>query len=211
MKRGILTILSGFSGAGKGTILKAMLKKYDNYCLSVSATTRQPREGEKEGEAYFFKNKEAFERMMMNDELIEYANYVGNYYGTPRQYVMEQLEAGKDVILEIEIQGALNVKKKYPDTLLIFVSPPSARSLKRRLQKRATESSEQIEARLKRAVEEADSMALYDYIIVNDDLDTAIEEMHALIQSQKHKTVYNEELIRNITLDMKKEFLKEAK
>lgn len=211
MKKGILTIISGFSGAGKGTILKELLKRYDNYHLSISATTRAPRDLEKEGEAYFFKTEEEFSRMIMNEEFIEYANYVGNYYGTPKSYVMEKLEAGQDVILEIEMQGALNVKKKYPETMLIFISPPSAISLKERLFKRGTETKAQIEKRLKKAVEEADNMSLYDYIIVNDDLDTAIEQMHFLIQSQKHKIIYNENLIKNITLDMRKEFLREAK
>ena len=114
-KKGILTVVSGFSGAGKGTIMKELLKKYDNYALSISATTRQPREGEVDGREYFFKSREDFENMIAKEELIEYAKYVDNYYGTPRQYVEEQLSNGKDVILEIEIQGALKVKEKFPD------------------------------------------------------------------------------------------------
>ena len=131
-KKGILIVVSGFSGAGKGTLMKKLMQDYDNYALSISATTRQPRVGEEDGREYFFKTKDEFEKMIARDELIEYARYVENYYGTPKQYVMEQLEAGKDVILEIEIQGALKVKEKYPDTLLMFVTPPSAQELKDR-------------------------------------------------------------------------------
>ena len=132
-EKGILIVVSGFSGSGKGTIMRELLKKYDNYALSVSATTRAPRPGEEEGREYFFKSTEEFEKMIAKDELIEYARYVDNYYGTPRVYVEEQLEAGKDVVLEIEIQGALKVKEKFPDTLLLFVTPPSAQELRSRL------------------------------------------------------------------------------
>ena len=125
-EKGILIVVSGFSGSGKGTIMKELLKQYDNYALSISATTRNPRPGEEDGREYFFKTVEDFEKMIAKEELIEYARYVDNYYGTPRAYVEEQLEAGKDVILEIEIQGALKVKEKFPDTLLLFVTPPSS-------------------------------------------------------------------------------------
>ena len=125
-KKGLLIVVSGFSGSGKGTIMKQLLKKYEEqYALSVSATTRQPRPGEVDGREYFFRTTEQFEEMIGQDALIEYAQYVGNYYGTPKAYVEQQLAAGKDVILEIEIQGALKVKKKFPDTLLLFVTPPS--------------------------------------------------------------------------------------
>ena len=132
-EKGILIVVSGFSGSGKGTIMKELLKQYDNYALSISATTRNPRPGEEDGREYFFKTVEDFEKMIAKEELIEYARYVDNYYGTPRAYVEEQLEAGKDVILEIEIQGALKVKENFPDTLLLFVTPPSAEELKSRL------------------------------------------------------------------------------
>ena len=141
-KEGILIVVSGFSGAGKGTIMKALLERYDNYALSISATTRNPRPGEEEGKAYFFKTTEEFEKMIAKDDLIEYAMYVGNYYGTPKAYVEEQLCAGKDVILEIEIQGALKVKEKFPNTLLLFVTPPSAEELRKRLEGRGTETQE---------------------------------------------------------------------
>ena len=157
-EKGILIVVSGFSGSGKGTIMRELLKKYDNYALSVSATTRVPRPGEEEGREYFFKSTEEFEKMIAKDELIEYARYVDNYYGTPRVYVEEQLEAGKDVVLEIEIQGALKVKEKFPDTLLLFVTPPSAQELRSRLVGRGTETMDVIEYRMSRAKEEAEGM-----------------------------------------------------
>ena len=154
-QRGILIVVSGFSGAGKGTLMKELMKRYEEtYALSVSATTRNPREGDVDGREYFFKTTEEFEKMIAKEELIEYARYVENYYGTPRTYVEQQLEAGKDVILEIEIQGALKVKERFPDTLLLFVTPPSAKELRRRLVGRGTETMEVIESRLARAVEE---------------------------------------------------------
>ena len=152
-QEGILIVVSGFSGSGKGTIMKELLQRYDNYALSISATTRQPREGEVDGREYFFKTREEFEKMIAKDELIEYAKYVNNYYGTPKAYVQEQLHAGKDVILEIEIQGALKVKEKFPETLLLFVTPPTASELKKRLVGRGTESMELIEQRMLRACE----------------------------------------------------------
>ena len=126
-QQGILVVVSGFSGAGKGTLMKELLKRYDNYALSVSATTRQPREGEKDGEDYFFVNREYFQQMIEEGRLVEYAQYVNHYYGTPRDYVEKKMAEGKDVILEIEIQGALKVKKRFPDALLIFVTPPRDR------------------------------------------------------------------------------------
>ena len=137
-QQGILVVVSGFSGAGKGTLMKELLKRYDNYALSVSATTRQPREGEKDGEDYFFVNREYFQQMIEEGRLVEYAQYVNHYYGTPRDYVEKKMAEGKDVILEIEIQGALKVKKRFPDALLIFVTPPSAGELRRRLVGRGT-------------------------------------------------------------------------
>ena len=124
--QGILVVVSGFSGAGKGTLMKELLKQYDNYALSVSATTRQPREGEKDGEDYFFVTKELFQQMIEENQLVEYAQYVNHYYGTPREYVEKKMAEGKDVILEIEIQGALKVKKRFPDALLLFITPPNA-------------------------------------------------------------------------------------
>ncbi|MDE6184297.1 MAG: guanylate kinase, partial [Lachnospiraceae bacterium] len=163
-QKGILIVVSGFSGAGKGTLMKQLVHTYDNYALSVSMTTRSPRPGEEEGKEYFFVSREAFEGKIAQDGLIEYASYCENYYGTPREYVEKQLERGKDVILEIEIQGALKIKKKFPTALLMFVMPPNAAELKRRLEGRGTESREIIEKRLRRASEEAEGIEQYDYI-----------------------------------------------
>lgn len=191
-EKGILAVVSGFSGAGKGTLMRELLGRYpDQYALSISATTRKPRAGEEHGREYFFVSAGEFEAMIREEALIEYACYVGNYYGTPRSYVEEQMEAGRDVILEIEIQGALKVKERFPDTLLLFVTPPDAQELERRLRGRGTETEEVIRERLKRAVEEAESMESYDYILVNDELSVCAEEMHRLIRTQHYKTANN--------------------
>ena len=203
-KKGLLVVISGFSGAGKGTLMKELMNKYDNYALSISATTRAPREGEVDGREYFFKSVEEFEQMISNNQLIEYAKYVNNYYGTPREYVDSQLEAGKDVILEIEIQGAMNIKEMYKDSILIFILPPDADELKRRLVGRNTETMEVIEARLRRASEEAVGIEAYDYVVVNDKLDESVVELHNTIQSAHNRTVNNINLISNIREDLKK-------
>ena len=204
-ERGILIVVSGFSGAGKGTIMKELMKQYDNYALSISATTRNPRPGEEEGREYFFKTVEEFEKMIAKDELIEYARYVDNYYGTPRAYVEEQLEAGKDVILEIEIQGALKVKEKFPQTLLLFVTPPTAKELKHRLIGRGTETMDVIEFRMNRAKEEAEGMDKYDYLIVNDVLSECVEEMHRIIQGEHRRSFRNQVFIEHMKEELKGE------
>ena len=201
--KGVLVVVSGFSGAGKGTVMKALLNKYDNYALSVSATTRKPRPGEENGREYFFRTKEEFEQMIADDALIEHACYVGNYYGTPRAYVEEQLSLGKDVILEIEIQGALQIKKRFPDTLLLFVSPPDAATLKNRLVGRGTETMEVIENRLARATEEANGIEQYDYFIINDDLDACVRQVHEIIQGEHSRVFRNLELITEIRSELK--------
>ena len=201
-KKGILIILSGFSGVGKGTVVRRLLSDYDNYALSISATTRKPREGEEDGVSYFFKSKEEFEQMIKEDSFIEHARYVENYYGTPKAYVQEQLDAGKDVILEIEIQGALKVKEKYPDALMLFLVPPDAQTLKERLVGRGTETADVIHDRLERAAQEAQEMGSYEYIIVNDDLDTCVKQVHALIQSAHCKKSHNTAFIKELQQDM---------
>ena len=201
--KGILMVLSGFSGAGKGTLVKALLKNYDNYALSISMTTRAPREGERDGVEYFFTDREHFEDTIKQNGLIEYASYCDNYYGTPRAYVEEQMAAGKNVILEIEIQGALKIKEKYPESLLIFVTPPSGEELKRRLEKRGTESPEVIAKRLARAVEESEGIEAYDYIVVNDDLDTCVKEIHQLVDVARSAPVRRAEFIEKIREELK--------
>ena len=191
MNKGILVVVSGFSGAGKGTVMKRLMEKYDDYALSVSATTRKPRPGEEDGREYFFRTRDEFEKLIEEDALLEYAQYVENYYGTPRSYVEEQLQAGRNVILEIEIQGAMKIKKKIPEALLVFVTPPTVEELERRLTGRGTETAQVIADRLARAGEEAKGMDQYDYILVNDDLDTCVEELHHLIQSQHARSEEN--------------------
>ncbi len=203
--RGILIVVSGFSGSGKGTIMNEIIRRYNNYALSVSATTRNPRPGETEGKEYFFKSVEEFEKLIAKDELIEYARYVDNYYGTPRAYVEEQLEAGKDVILEIEIQGAIKVKEKFPDTLLLFVTPPTAEELRKRLVGRGTETMDVIDFRMKRAREEALGMDRYDYLIINDVLEDCVEEMHRIIQGEHRRSFRNQAFIEHMKEELKGE------
>lgn len=204
-ERGILIVVSGFSGSGKGTIMNEIMRKYDNYALSVSATTRNPRPGETDGKEYFFKTVEEFEKMIAKDELIEYARYVDNYYGTPRAYVEEQLEAGKDVILEIEIQGALKVKENFPQTLLLFVTPPTAGELRERLKGRGTETEDVIDFRMNRAKEEALGMDRYDYLLINDMVDECVEEMHQIIRGEHRRSYRNMAFIERMKEELKGE------
>lgn len=201
-KQGILTVVSGFSGAGKGTLMKALLKKYD-YGLSISATTRAPRVGEEHGREYFFLTRERFESMIEQGELIEWAEYVGNYYGTPKKYVEDQLNAGKDVILEIEVQGAFHVRELFPDALLLFITPPNAIELKNRLVNRGTESLDKIEQRLSRATEEAIYMKDYDYIVVNDDLDECVERLNEIIENEHSRTLRSHNFIEKMNDELK--------
>lgn len=201
--KGILIVVSGFSGAGKGTLMKRLLSDYDNYALSVSMTTRAPREGEVNGREYFFTNKEHFEKIIAENGLIEYATYCENYYGTPREYVEKQLQAGKDVILEIEIQGALKIKEKFPESLLLFVTPPNAKELERRLVGRGTETAEVIAKRLARAVEESQGIEAYDYIVVNDDLDACVKQLHTIVMNEHYAPVRCAEFIEEIREELK--------
>ena len=198
MNKGILIVLSGFSGAGKGTLMKELMKTYDNYALSISMTTRNPRPGEVDGREYFFSTRETFEEKIAQNGLIEYAEYCGNYYGTPRDYVEEQLAKGKDVILEIEIQGMRKVKQMFPEMLPLFVTPPSAAELERRLRGRGTETEEVIKSRLLRAAGEADGVEDYEYIIINDDLQTCVSQIHGIVQAAKSATARNTQLIHDI-------------
>ena len=181
--------------------MKKLLEKYDNYALSISMTTRTPRTGEENGREYFFVDTDTFEQKIKENKVIEYAKYCDNYYGTPREYVEEQLENGKDVILEIEIQGALKVKEMFPDTVLLFIMPPSAQELQRRLVSRGTETAEVIKKRMDRAVEEALFMEKYDYIVINDDLDRCVEELHGIVNTVHQEAIRNKEKIET----MKKE------
>lgn len=202
-EKGILIVISGFSGAGKGTLVKRLLESYDNYALSISMTTRAPRDGETDGVHYFFTDKEHFEEQIAQDGLIEYAQYCGNYYGTPRKYVEEQLSAGRNVILEIEIQGALKIKELFPESLLLFVTPPSAAELERRLKGRGTETEEVIDRRLRRAGEESEGMEAYDYIVINDDLERCVEELHSIVWAARRSPIRRKEFIKEIREELK--------
>ena len=204
MKRaGVLSVISGFSGVGKGTIVKKLVEK-EGYALSVSATSRAPRQGEVHGREYFFLTREEFHSMIENDGLIEWAEYVNNFYGTPREYVEERLAGGKDVILEIEPQGALKVKAQYPEAVLIFIVPPNAKELENRLIGRGTEEPETIKKRLKRAAEETAFIENYEYIVINDDLEDAVSDIHHIIQAASHKRERVGEFVDVLTDDLKK-------
>ncbi|MDC7295410.1 MULTISPECIES: guanylate kinase [unclassified Butyrivibrio] len=197
-RKGIIIVVSGFSGVGKGTIMKELIKRYDNYALSISATTRDPRPGEENGREYFFVSNEEFEKLINENGLIEHAGYVNHYYGTPRKYVEDKLAEGIDVILEIEIQGALQIKKQYNDAVLLFVMPPSAETLKTRLCGRGTETEEVIKGRLERAKEESLGIENYDYIVINDDLDKCVEQVNDIITAAHFDTSRNQEFIDTI-------------
>lgn len=193
-KKGVLIVISGFSGVGKGTVVKKLIEKY-NYSLSISATTREPRPGEVDGEDYYFKTVAEFENLIDYNGFIEWAQYVENYYGTPRKFVEDEIEKGNNVILEIEVQGAMRVKEQYPNAVLIFLTAPDAKSLKERLEGRGTEEAKVIAKRLKRAYEETDDMPCYDYLVVNDDLETCVNNVNAVIVAEGFKTSNNQEYI----------------
>ncbi len=195
-KQGMLIVVSGFSGVGKGTAVKELIKK-PGYSLSISATTRQPRAGEEHGREYFFKTVEEFESLIAEDGFIEHARYVNNYYGTPRAFVEQQLAEGNNVILEIEVKGALQIKAQYPNAILIFISAASAEELKLRLTGRGTETEEVIEQRMKRAAEEALSIKDYDYFVINRDgqLEQCVEEIHNIVTANKLvRTLWDNEI-----------------
>ena len=182
--KGKLIVISGFSGAGKGTVVKGLVEKY-GYSLSVSATTRQPRPGEVDGREYYFKSVADFKNLIDYNGFIEWAQYVDNYYGTPRKFVEDELDAGRDVILEIEVQGAMNVKSQYPDAILIFITTPDRNTLEERLRGRGSEDDQTIAKRLKRAAEESESIDSYEYIVVNDDINTCIDMVNSVILRRK--------------------------
>ncbi len=202
MKKGNLIVISGFSGSGKGTVVKQLVDKY-GYSLSVSATTREPREGEVDGREYYFKSVSDFQNLIDYNGFIEWAMYVENYYGTPRKFVEDEMAKGKDVILEIEVQGAMNIKNQYPDAILIFVTAPSAESLKERLVGRGTESEEVINKRMRRAKEEVDDVDVYEYIVVNGEVDNCVESINSIIVCQKCLRENHIELIDDIKNELK--------
>lgn len=200
-KKGNLIVISGFSGAGKGTVVKRLVEKY-SYSLSVSATTRAPREGEVDGKDYYFKSVADFQNLIDYNGFIEWAMYVENYYGTPRKFVEEEMAKGNDVILEIEVQGAMNIKSQYPEAILIFITAPSIATLKERLAGRGTETEEVIMKRLKRAKEESQDIDEYEYVVVNDDLETCVDSVNSIIVRKKCLRENNIELINELQKEL---------
>lgn len=205
----MLIVISGFSGVGKGTAVRKLVDKY-KYSLSVSATTRAPRPGEVDGVDYHFKTVGEFRNLIDYNGFIEWAQYVENYYGTPRKFVEDELAKGNHVILEIEVQGAMHIKEQYPDAVLIFITAPDAHTMKQRLEGRGTEDEKAISKRLKRAYEETEDMQHYDYLVVNDDLDVCVEDLHSVIQAESFRASKHEDYIHNMKqelYDIRKEIL----
>jgi len=195
-ERGLLVVVSGPSGAGKGTICKALMKRYDGIRVSVSATTRKPREGEIDGVNYHFISHARFEEMITQHEFLEYAKVYDNYYGTPRNFVEERIAMGEDVLLEIDIQGALQVKKCFPEGVFVFILPPSMKELKDRIVKRGSETEESLRKRFSSAMGEISYIKDYQYYIVNDEVDRATGKLNAIIESEKCRVIDNiEEMI----------------
>lgn len=197
--KGLLVVVSGPSGAGKGTICKAFLKNHENVFLSVSATTRKPRPSEIDGTHYHFLSEERFKEMIADDGFIEWACFCENYYGTPKKAVTDMLDSGKDVILEIEVQGAMKVKEKFPEAVFVFVLPPSMSVLRSRLEGRQTETQEVIEKRLSTALWELSNVKEYDYILINDEVESATERLLEILAGEKQSVKRNEEFLKQFT------------
>ncbi|EKS24809.1 guanylate kinase [Staphylococcus lugdunensis] len=204
-EKGLLIVLSGPSGVGKGTVRKQIFDDpTTSYKYSISMTTRDKRDGEIDGVDYFFKTQEEFETLIQQDQFIEYAEYVGNYYGTPVQYVKDTMEAGHDVFLEIEVEGAKQVRKKFPDALFIFLAPPSLEHLRERLVGRGTESDEKIQKRVSEARKEVEMMNLYDYVVVNDKVNLAKQRIQSIVEAEHLKRERIEAKYRKMILEAKK-------
>lgn len=197
-QEGLLIVISGPSGAGKGTVLKLVREACDRIRFSVSATTRAPRGGEREGINYFFKSIPEFRQMIQNEELIEWVEYCDNYYGTPKQYVDECLKAGLDVILEIEVEGALNIIKRFPHCVSIFILPPSFEELKNRIVGRGTEKAEVIEKRLVKAKKEMTLVDQYEYVVINDDINTAAQRILSILSAEKLRYERNKNILKRL-------------
>ena len=195
MSKGKLIVISGASGVGKGTVLGIMMKKRKDLSFSVSATTRDPRPGELDGIHYHFMDVDSFRKWIAMDQFLEYAEYVGNFYGTPKRFVDEAMEQGKDVILDIEVQGAIQVTSKRPDTVRIFIAPPSWAELERRLTERGTDSKDKIQKRLLRAKVEFQTAHTYDYFVINDTVENAVKELDAIMTAEHCKPKERMEII----------------
>ncbi len=200
-QRGVLVVFSGPSGCGKGTVLKRVMEKNENIFLSVSATTRAPRNEDTDGVTYHFITQEQFQKLIAEDGMLEYAEYCGNYYGTPRKAVLDRLEAGYDVVLEIEVQGALQVKKKFPEAVMIFLLPPSIEELARRLTDRRTEDDGTIRKRMKTAISEMQQAPQYDYMLINDSIEETAQRFAAIISAERSKASRMKERIGEVLYD----------
>ncbi len=201
MNEGLVIVVSAPSGGGKGTILKELFKRNSNIKFSVSATTRNPRPGEIDGESYYFIDKNHFEELIVSGKMLEHAEYCGNYYGTPKEPIEKAVKDGFDIVLEIEVQGGAQIKKKIPDCVSVFITPPSMEVLEKRLRNRGTETDEVIKNRLNTALVEIPHAKDYDYIVVNDELEKAVDELESIIKAEKLKYVRNKDL--NIFKDIK--------
>lgn len=197
-REGLLVVVSGPSGTGKGTVLHSLRQKNSNIRFSISATTRKPREGEIEGQNYFFKNVNDFKTMIDHDELVEWVKYCDNYYGTPKKYIEDCIKSGYDVILEIEVEGAIRIKEKHPDSVSVFILPPSFDELRKRIEGRGTESEDIIQKRLKRAKAEVAFVDKYDYTIINDCVESAVEKMDDILVSEKLRYIRNKNILEYI-------------
>lgn len=196
--KGLLAVVCGPSGVGKGTILKLVKERDEKLRFSVSATTRKPREGEIEGLNYFYISVEEFKEMIKNDELIEWVEYCGNYYGTPQKYIEDSIKDGYNIILELEVEGAANIKNKYPDSISVFIVPPSYNDLKKRIEGRGTENIEAIEKRLDRAKEEVKFINKFDYVIINDSIENTANNLNNILSAEKFKFKRNKNILSQI-------------
>ncbi|MCX7746847.1 MAG: guanylate kinase [Clostridia bacterium] len=194
-REGLLAVVSGPSGSGKGTLLKLICNGKLNVGLSISATTRKPREGEIDGQHYFFKTVEDFKEMVNQEQLIEWVEYCNNFYGTPKKYIEDSIKKGKDMILEIDVEGALKIKEKYPQCILIFILPPSFEELRKRIIGRGTEIAEVIEKRLEKAKKEIAFISNYDYIIINDEVNRAVDELDSILKAEKVRFARNTDIL----------------
>ena len=204
-KQGQLIVVSAPSGAGKDTIVKELVKRNKNFWISVSATSRKPRKGEKEGVDYYYMSKEEFEKNIEEGFFLEYTKYADNYYGTPKKYIKDHLDQGKDVILIIEIEGAANVKEMLPESLLIFIMPPSIKELVRRLKKRGTEDNDKLLKRFHKTYKEINEVTKYNYVVVNDKIEDAVDKIEAIIKAEKCRV----DRIEEVYLDTKEEEIHE--